>query len=207
MRSKRKKAIILDLAGVVLLTVKGTFNSLLAERLGVEEEDIARVMNDAVNDRWDLGEICDDEFYEHLLNEVDQPPEKKTVLEKFVIDDFYIDQGLLAVIHKLHKYYKTALLTNFPAHLHEFMKRKWITGDAFDHVIASCDVKLLKPDPRMYQTALNILGCSTEEALFIDDREVNIRAAESMGIKSILYQNRQQAIDTLYALLEASQKA
>ena len=83
------KALIFDMAGVVLLTTKGTFNSLLAERLGAQIEDVARVMNDEVNDRWDLGEISDDEFFTHLLTELNQPIEKKSILEKFVIDDFY----------------------------------------------------------------------------------------------------------------------
>jgi putative hydrolase of the HAD superfamily len=196
------KAVILDLAGVLLLTVKGNFNSQLAERLGVKIEDVAHVMSDEVNDRWDLGEIGDDEFYTHLLAELKQPLEKKSILEKFVIDDFYIDQELLQFVHELHKTYQTALLTNFPAHLHEFMRIKWKTGGAFDHVIASCDVKLLKPDPRIYQTTLDILGCKHTETIFVDDREVNVKAAEALGIPSVHYLERSQGIRDIQALLE-----
>ena len=196
------KALIFDMAGVVLLTTKGTFNSLLAERLGAQIEDVARVMNDEVNDRWDLGEISDDEFFTHLLTELNQPIEKKSILEKFVIDDFYIDLQMLDFIHELHKKDRTALLTNFPTHLHEFMRTKWKTGDTFDHVIASCDVKLLKPDPRVYQRTLEIIGCQPCEAIFVDDRVINVEGAQAIGIRSVLYQNREQGIAEIKKLLE-----
>jgi len=196
------KAIIFDLAGVVLLTMKGTFNSLLAERLGARIEDVARVMNDAVNDQWDKGEIGDDEFFTHLLTELQQPLEKKAIIASFVLNDFFIDREMLDFVHSLHKTYQTALLTNFPTHVHEFMRIKWHTEGAFDHVITSCDVKLLKPDPRIYQFTLDKLGCQPEEAIFVDDREVNVRAAEAMGIRSVHFQNREQGIKDIKALLK-----
>jgi putative hydrolase of the HAD superfamily len=196
------KSVIFDLEGVILLTLKGTFISLLAERLGTNSEEIARVLSDEVADKWDLGEISDDEFFTHLLTELKQPQEKKSILEKFVINDFYVDQKLLQFVHELHKTYQTALLTNFPAHLHEFMRIKWKTGGAFDHVIASCDVKLLKPDPRIYQTTLDILGCKPTETIFVDDREVNVKAAEALGIPSVHYLERSQGIRDIQALLE-----
>ena len=196
------KAVIFDLAGVVLLTSKGTFNSLLAERLGTRIEDVARVMNDAVNDQWDRGEISDDEFFTHLLTELQQPLEKKAIIASFVLNDFFIDREMLDFVHSLHKTYQTALLTNFPTHVHEFMRIKWHTEGAFDHVIASCDVKLLKPDPRIYQFTLDKLGCQPEEAIFVDDREVNVRAAEAMGIRSVHFQNREQGIKDIKALLK-----
>lgn len=197
------KAVIFDMAGVVLLSVKGTFNSLLAERLDAKLEDVARVMNDEVNERWDLGEISDDDFYTHLLTETKQPIEKKSILASFVIDDFYIDLQMLEFIHELHKTYQTALLTNFPFHLHEFMRTKWATGDAFDHVIVSCDVKLLKPDPRIYQVTLNILDCQPEEVIFVDDRIANVKGAEAVGIRSVHFRERQQGIGEIKKLLES----
>jgi len=196
------KAVIFDLAGVVLLTVKGTFNSMLSERLGARIEDVARVMNDAVNDQWDIGEISDDEFYTHLLTELQQPLEKKSILADFVFNDFYIDREMLDFIHSLHKTYQTALLTNFPAHVHEFMRIKWHTEGAFDHVIASCDVKLLKPDPRIYHLTLDQLSCQPGEAIFVDDREANVQAAEAMGIRSVHFQNYEQGVRDIETLLK-----
>lgn len=196
------KAVIWDLAGVVLHTVKGTFNSLLAERLGVSLDDIERLISSKENDLWDMDEIDDDAFYTFLLEELNMPMEKISVLRKFVLEDFYIDQEMLTYIKKIQKSFTTALLTNFPAHVHEFMKTDWIVGGAFDHMVASCDVKLMKPDPAIYKLTLARIGCRAEETVFIDDREINVKAAEKLGINGIVYQSRSQTIADLEAILQ-----
>ena len=198
------KAVIFDLAGVVLFPIRGTFNSLLAERLGVPVEGVERVMNDHTNDRWDMDEISDDMFYDHLLAELNLPQEKKAVIRKFVIDDFYVDAEMLALVRELRKTCTTALLTNFPAHVHDFMKRAWHMDGAFEHVIVSADVKLIKPDARIYQLTLERIGCQAQEAVFIDDRKINVEAAEALGIKSIHFTSKLQTIAALSRILKSS---
>jgi len=198
------KAVIFDLAGVVLFPIRGTFNSLLAERLEVPLEGVERVMSDSFNDQWDRNEISDDTFYDHLLTELNQPPEKKAVIHKFVIDDFSVDQEMLALVRELRKTYTTALLTNFPSHVHDFMRRSWHMDGAFDHIIVSADVKLLKPDPRIYQLTLERVGCAAQEAVFIDDRKINIDAAQAMGINGILFKSKSKTISALSRIIRSS---
>jgi epoxide hydrolase-like predicted phosphatase len=197
------KAVIFDLAGVVLFPIRGTFNSLLAERLGAPMEEVAAVMNGRLNDLWDLGEVSDDEFYDHLLTRLNLPPEKKDIIRKFVIDDFYIDQEMLSLIRVLRKSYTTVLLTNFPAHVHDFMRRSWHMEGAFDHVIVSADVKLIKPDPRIFQLVLNRVNCQANEAVYLDDRKINVDAASTEGIKSILFFGKTRSIAALNRVLKS----
>jgi len=195
------KVLVWDLAGVLLHTVKGTFESLLAERLDVLEQAVYDAIRSETNNRWDLGEIDDLSFYTWLLEYLGQPLSKMPIVEKFVRDDFYVHPQMLAAIRDYHTRYSTVLLTNFPSHLHEFLRTVWNIEGTFDHVIASCDVKLLKPDPRMYQYALEQAGCRAEEAVFIDDREGNVQGAQSIGMRGIVFQNPEQAIADLNALL------
>ena len=195
------KATIWDLSGVLLLTIRGTFNSMLAERLEVPEKDVERVIYSPKNALWDLGEMTDDEFYEFMLQTLSLPPEKKAAIKRFVIDDFYIDPPLLDYIRALRTRVTTVLLTNFPTHVHDHFRKAWFIDGAFDHVIASCDVKLLKPDPRMYELALARAGCRAEEAVFIDDRAVNVEGARALGLQAVLYETREQVIQAVYELL------
>ncbi len=195
------KVLVWDLAGVLLHTVKGTFESLLAERLQASEQAVYDAIRSETNNRWDLGEIEDQEFYTWLLQTLDQPLSKVPIMEKFVRDDFYVHPQMLAAIRDYHTRYTTVLLTNFPSHLHEFLRTVWNIDGTFDHVIASCDVKLLKPDPRMYRYALEQAGCQAQEAVFIDDREGNVQGAQSIGMHSIVFRDPQQALRELNALL------
>lgn len=196
--------VIFDLHGVLLFTTRSTFSGMLAERLGVPVEQVQQVMNGPVNVLWDLGEVSDDDFYDHMLAETGQPPEKKRIIEKFVIEDFYIDQEMLALIRELHKTHTTVLLSNFPTHVREFLQKVWFIDGAFDHHIISSEVKLLKPDARIYQLALERAACQPGEAVFIDDRPENVEGAEALGIKGILFTSKVQTISDLGRVLKAA---
>ena len=195
------KAIIWDFAGVVLYTIKGSFNSLLAERLEVPVCEIDKVMQSHTNVLWDIDEIDDITFYSYLLDKLKQPREKMPIIQRFVVKDFYVDQRILERIKALRKEYTSVLLTNFPRHIHDFIKTDWIIDGAFDHIIASCDVKLIKPDPAIYELALERAGCLPQESVFLDDREPNVRAAEELGIHGILFRNPDQGLRELEKVL------
>ncbi len=195
------KAMLWDFAGVLLHTVEGDFNSLLSARLEVPVTEIERVFNTEENNRWDLGELDDDTFFTFVIREMNLAEEKRATLAWYFEKDFYVQAELLEYIRNIRKNYTTVLLTNFPAHLHTYLKTDWIIEGAFDEVIASCDTKLIKPDPRMYQYALERIGCGTDEVVFIDDRPINIQGAESLGIRSLLYRDTPGIIANLENIL------
>ena len=198
------KSIIWDFAGVLLHTVNGkSFNARLAERLEVPLDVLQPVIESKVNDLWDMNEIGDDEFYTYLLDALQLPKEKESVIRHFVLKDFYVDQTLLAYIKDLKRSFTNVLLTNFPAHIHDFMQTDWIVNGAFDHMIASCDVKLIKPNPAIYELALERIGNDAGECVFIDDREVNVNAADALGMHSIVYKTREQTIKDLEKILHS----
>lgn len=198
------KLIIWDFASVILQPAKGSFLSLLAERLDAPQEEVKRALHSRQNELWNLGEIDDDSFYTFLLHELNMPVEKKSILAKFVWKDFYIIPELVKYIRDMRKTYTTALLSNFPHHFHDFTKTVWDISGAFDHIFVSCDIKLLKPDPRAYKYVLGKTGFQANEAIFIDDRKANTSSAEKAGIKSIVYQEKTQVIADLEKILNQS---
>jgi putative hydrolase of the HAD superfamily len=48
---------------------------------------------------------------------------------------------------------------------------------------------MAKPEPAIYLHTLHELGVEPDEALFLDDRLVNIEAAQALGIHAILFSN------------------
>ena len=57
----------------------------------------------------------------------------------------------------------------------------------FRDIIVSGEVKLLKPDPAIYYLALDRFGLRPADALFIDDREINVEGALAVGMKAHLF--------------------
>jgi 2-haloacid dehalogenase len=57
----------------------------------------------------------------------------------------------------------------------------------FRDIIVSGEVKLLKPDPAIYFLALDRFGLRPGEALFIDDRQINVDGAQAVGLHAHLF--------------------
>lgn len=96
--------------------------------------------------------------------------------------------------------YKTCILSNlnreFTAHLREtcvWLKR-------FDVQVFSSEIGKIKPDPEIYRHCLQLLNCPASEALFIDDREANVIAAQREGITSLVFRSTDQLRSELQAL-------
>ena len=59
--------------------------------------------------------------------------------------------------------------------------------DIFDRVYASPRIRLVKPDPAFYTHILDREGCPPERTVFVDDAEVNVEAADKLGIHALLF--------------------
>ena len=58
---------------------------------------------------------------------------------------------------------------------------------AFDLVMMSNEVGLLKPDPAIFTTALELLDVLPAQAIFIDDIAENVEAARVLGIAGLVH--------------------
>lgn len=72
----------------------------------------------------------------------------------------------------------------------------------FDFVIESSVVGFRKPDPRIYQLALDRLEVEAQETIFLDDLGINLKPARAMGMSTIKVTSASQALQELSGLLE-----
>jgi HAD superfamily hydrolase (TIGR01509 family) len=95
---------------------------------------------------------------------------------------------------------KTALLSNmiFDMAVHARQKFHWLNKLTY-HVL-SCEVRLIKPDRAIYERCLEGLQVTPSEALFVDDKQINVQAARALGITSIHFQSVGQLRNELAAL-------
>ena len=61
--------------------------------------------------------------------------------------------------------------------------------NSFQGVVVSSDVKMIKPNPGIYQYILETYSLNPSESLFIDDVQENIDAAKAAGINGFVFQN------------------
>ncbi|CAM4258063.1 hypothetical protein GCM10009799_26760 [Nocardiopsis rhodophaea] len=62
-------------------------------------------------------------------------------------------------------------------------------AQSFDAVVISGEVGMRKPEPEIFQHALELTGLAPRECVFIDDIEHNVRAAVDLGMTGILHRD------------------
>jgi 2-haloacid dehalogenase len=79
-------------------------------------------------------------------------------------------------------------ITNFSADFWPpFRAREQAFFSRFRDILVSGEEKLLKPDPAIYYRALDRFRLKPAEALFIDDRLINVEGALAVGMKAHLF--------------------
>ena len=97
--------------------------------------------------------------------------------------------GVHTIVDELHaKGVPLYAITNFSADFWPpFAARERDFFARFEDIVVSGDVKLLKPDPAIYFLALRRFGLRPDEALFIDDRAINVEGARAVGMAAHLF--------------------
>jgi 2-haloacid dehalogenase len=79
-------------------------------------------------------------------------------------------------------------ITNFSADFWPpFHEKERAFFGRFKGIVVSGEVKLLKPDPAIYYLALDRFRLRPADALFVDDRAINVEAALAVGLKAHLF--------------------
>jgi len=77
-------------------------------------------------------------------------------------------------------------ITNFSGEFwRPFRDREAALFDRFRDIVVSGDERMVKPDAAIYHLALDRFGLKPGEAVFIDDREDNVAAANEVGIHGL----------------------
>ena len=74
--------------------------------------------------------------------------------------------------------------------------------ELFDAVVESAKVGLRKPDPRIYELALERLGADASATVFLDDLGINLKPARAMGMATIKVVDHLDALRELAAMVE-----
>lgn len=114
-----------------------------------------------------------------------------------------INNNLLKEIKKLNNQFVFGLLTNSTILNDKAVARKRIYR-LFPFKIVSYIVKFKQPEKEIYELLIKKLKnmkINPEEALFVDNKEENLREAEKLGIKTFLFKYNQLLIKELGGII------
>ena len=111
------------------------------------------------------------------------------------------NEELIAWFRALRPRYRTAILSNSFVGAREQEEARYGFTSMVDLAIYSHEEGVHKPDPRIYEIAVERLGVAPGEIVFLDDRPENVDAARAARIQAVLFTSTAQAIADIEALL------
>jgi len=186
------KNILLDL-GAVLLNIDFAKVKPAFESLGVNQFDQLQYQLSETGffDDFEMGKINPTVFCETIRSTAGIPLKNEDIIMAWnaILLDFREDTMIF--LTQLKKDYKLFLLSNTNAiHLEHFnaqLHRQFGVNTLdfyFDKLYYSHLVGLRKPNANIYDFVLNDAGIIASQTLFIDDLEININAAASLGFQT-----------------------
>jgi len=195
------RAVFFDLGGVIVRTEYQSPRQRLAERLGMEYDDLVRLVFDSPTaQQATVGGMTSTEHWASVMKRLKRDAsETQIIRDEFFAGDI-VDRNLVAFLRSLRGTYKTGLISNAFDDLRNFVVREKF-DDAFDKMIISAEVGAAKPGAKIYQIALEQFGVSPSEAVFVDDFFENIEGCEKVGIKGVYFKDPETALQQVKALL------
>ena len=181
------KAIILDMFGVILKQTGEEFYSYVQQDFpALTRQEIYEVW-----DRADMGEISSLEIWPQLGYGGDIEKREKAFLDTLEVSDGFYDFASGARV----RHYKLAVLSNDSSRWSAYIREKFDLNRYFDVIHISGDLKMKKPDPRIFELTARRLGMAAQDCLYVDDRRKNLGSAQAVGMDAVLFNSRHVPYD------------
>jgi epoxide hydrolase-like predicted phosphatase len=97
---------------------------------------------------------------------------------------------------------RLALLTNNVREWEPRWRGMLPVDELFEVVVDSAFVGMRKPDPEIYELTLERMALPASDCVFVDDIEVNVKAANDLGMRGVWFRDTGQAIAEIDAALD-----
>ena len=198
----KTKAVIFDYGEVLCHPPTSNEIEAIAKMFDLSREKY-QVLWSRNRDKFDRGDISSKVYWRKFAEDAGRPVNDellRNLAERDVAMWSALNADMIAWIEDLSKAgIKTAVLSNMHADMADYARRnfRWLVD--LNCVTLSAEVRSIKPQPDIYEHCLRGLKTPPGETLFIDDREVNVKAAESMGIHGIQFKSLPQLRQDLEA--------
>lgn len=197
------RAVIFDFGGVLFRTRDPRAQLKWAERLGRSVRELAKaVYYSDVARRVEVGQAPVSAIWEHVADTLDLSDEEVEVFQEEFWSGDRLDEELAEFLRGLRPRYRTAILSNAWPDSRRFFGEAFGMSDAVDEMIISAEEGVAKPDPRIFQIALDRLDVRPEEAVFVDDMPHNVEGARALGMHGVRFESTAQVISAVRRLLD-----
>ncbi len=171
------KAIIFDITGVLF-----PVQPWIGERPSHEELLKIKQIATGIYDKDKMSK-------EYLKEKIFQASRPHNELEAIYKSLTLIDEDVFNLIKKLSEKYSLYSIANEAEKWTDIRKDLYGFQKYFKKLYISVEVGMRKPEESIYKLLLSETGLLPEECLFIDDKAINVEAAQKLGFQGFIYKN------------------
>ena len=198
------KTILFDMYGVIIEESKGNFIPYTYNHF--PESDHERIKKLFVQNnlftKAGIGEISSDEFLTALGYENPQ-----FYIRDYIENHLTVDEEVYTFLESMKDKYKFALLSNDVSDWSMYITEFYKLNEYLSVKIVSADVHCRKPEVKIFEIALEQLGLSPNDCIFIDNNVNNLNTASRIGMDTILFNRDNEDYNgrTVYSFTELYQ--
>jgi putative hydrolase of the HAD superfamily len=183
MEHTETKILFFDIGGVLLTNGWGNDSrKLAAEKFGLDYDEM-NTLHGYIFNVYEIGNLTLDQYLDVVI--FNHPREfTREDFKEFVFSRSRELPGLLEWMKEWKKDcgFRIISINNEGKELNSYRVKKFKLHQCFDAFVSSCDVKMRKPDPNIFQLALGIAQARPEQCYYFDDRIFQVETAKNLGI-------------------------
>jgi glucose-1-phosphatase len=181
------KNVIFDLGNVLISFVPSEYLKKKNYPLNIRNTIINDIFRSEEWKKLDNGDITVPEAVDSISRKSALKREEIALVFNFRRDIMFPLDDNVRLLPELKKQgFRLYYISNFPLDTFEEVKNDYYFFRYFDGGIISAEVKLSKPDIRIFNYMLNNYSLKPEECIYVDDIEENVNASESVGMIGLL---------------------
>lgn len=106
-------------------------------------------------------------------------------IEKEYLDTIELSDGFLDFMERVHGKYKLAIISNDSSRWSRYLREKFDINKYFDVISISGDLKIKKPDERIFSLTIEKLGLKAKDCIYIVDIYETPTPYEGLGFANI----------------------
>ena len=186
------RGVILDYGEVLCHRPVQTDLARMADIFGISPDQFA-ARYEKNRRAYDRGDLTPEEYWRSFVDNQAKPlnPQDISTLRSWDVEMWsHTNPVMIAWIQAMQRAgMATALLSNMHVDMVAKVRREFSWVGELTFAVFSHELKLAKPEAKIYEYCLKGLGTRAEETLFVDDREINIQAAQALGIAAIRFES------------------
>lgn len=187
---EKKRILLLDMYGVIIKESKGYFIPYTFEHFDRNEHNrlIRAFREEFLFTKAGNGELSSDEFLS-LLGYLNPKETMRDYLTHFLT----LDQEFLWFAERNYRQYNFVLLSNDVKEWSKYLFELHGLQKYFTESIVSGEIRMRKPENRIFAYTIKHLQCNPQECIFVDNSVQNLNAAQEAGINTVLFNRDNEA--------------